>query len=503
MDVYRQIKKQNGEAFAKTIRDFHDGIFEIPNIVDIVKYAGHDAKPLLRYLYSLCAIETQDQPIYEDPITLLKKEHYNAYYVTNLEEQNAIQKYFPEKDALCIFTDPERHKENYIINCVKENAEEIKKKEIPQREDEYGLSVLSIQVSKKDHTVSIISRYNHNVPCPNNTYDGNLDNIAMGLSAAVQHHFNINFNGNQFSILPRGYTLVCNRIIRYKTEVNTVYVGSDFYVKDGMIVSLNKDSQIMIEDCILDLKNRKITDLANSRDFYIDTENVEDKSSLAYILANELKGKKISVRKDKGVHHIFADNTFIATLQEQSILNLNLPTTKEIGDLVLSDCQELRAFTAPKLEKVGRYFLHHNRDLEKLALPSLKEVGDFFLSDNERLNSIYMPNLERVGDNFLLYNNSLEYAEFPKLKSAKSGFFCYNRVLRELKLPLLETVEDLFLQYNLALKELYLPNLRQMGYGCLLCNEVLETFYAPKLNKVKHDFYYSYAAHLMKQKQRE
>lgn len=33
--IFDQIKKQNSESFAKAIRTYDNGIFDIPNIVDI------------------------------------------------------------------------------------------------------------------------------------------------------------------------------------------------------------------------------------------------------------------------------------------------------------------------------------------------------------------------------------------------------------------------------------------------------------------------------------
>ena len=51
--VYDIIKKQNGEAFARAIRNFDSGIFEVDNLPQIVKYAGRNALPLLNYLESL------------------------------------------------------------------------------------------------------------------------------------------------------------------------------------------------------------------------------------------------------------------------------------------------------------------------------------------------------------------------------------------------------------------------------------------------------------------
>ena len=51
--VFEQIKKQNGEAFAKAIRAYDSGIFVVSGIVDVVKYAGREAEPIIPYLESL------------------------------------------------------------------------------------------------------------------------------------------------------------------------------------------------------------------------------------------------------------------------------------------------------------------------------------------------------------------------------------------------------------------------------------------------------------------
>ena len=41
------IKKQNGEHFAKAIRAYDNGIFDVPDLDKIVKYAGRKAEPLI------------------------------------------------------------------------------------------------------------------------------------------------------------------------------------------------------------------------------------------------------------------------------------------------------------------------------------------------------------------------------------------------------------------------------------------------------------------------
>ena len=80
--IFEQIKKQNGERFAKAIRGYDNGIFDIPGIVDIVKYAGREAEPIMDYLESLKQIHIEETGVYQDPLTLLDVAGYDAYYVT-------------------------------------------------------------------------------------------------------------------------------------------------------------------------------------------------------------------------------------------------------------------------------------------------------------------------------------------------------------------------------------------------------------------------------------
>ena len=147
--VFEQIKKQNGEAFAKAIRNYN-GIFDIPGIVDIVKYAGRDAEPIMNYLISLMEVEIEKQGAYEDPITLLNKAGYDAYYADTLEKQNAIEKYYAKGEHLCTFGDPTRFKRYYIINAVRKDVDKIRREDFRGKEKRddfeehgYGTSVLS------------------------------------------------------------------------------------------------------------------------------------------------------------------------------------------------------------------------------------------------------------------------------------------------------------------------------------------------------------------------
>ncbi len=230
--VYEQIKKQNGEDFAQAIRSYDNGIFDVPNIVDIVKYAGQEAEPILLYLTSLKNIKIKEVAEPQDPFVLLEQAGYDAYYADTLEKQNAIEKYFatredlerleidiPSDDGekLCTFRDRHRFEDYYIINAVRKDVDLIKREDyagIEKREDPYGTSVISIQIKKKGGFISIKNRYNHTVDSCDNTFDSNPDNIIEGLSVALKKYFNVDFSSQKVA-LPSRYTIMNNQIVYY------------------------------------------------------------------------------------------------------------------------------------------------------------------------------------------------------------------------------------------------------------------------------------------------
>lgn len=237
--MYEKIKKQNGEGFAKVIRDFHNGIFEIPEVDKIVKHAGNaaeDAEKQLKYLISLLSQESVKPVAKQDPFVLLDTAGYNAFYADTLEKQNSIKKYFAPSEELCTFRDTQRFMNYFIINCVKKNVDQIIRKDFPnpEREDEYGTSVISIQVSKNGGFISIKNRYNHSVQNCDNTFKSNPDNIIMGLSQAIQDHFNVQFSAKS-SALEDNYLLVSGQIVKYHSEFSGIYYGDKCYVKNGTI----------------------------------------------------------------------------------------------------------------------------------------------------------------------------------------------------------------------------------------------------------------------------
>ena len=69
--MFEIIRRQNGEAFAKAIRDFDSGIFEIENLPEILKFAGRNPLVLLKFLKSLKTKIKSQKVDTLDPFVLL------------------------------------------------------------------------------------------------------------------------------------------------------------------------------------------------------------------------------------------------------------------------------------------------------------------------------------------------------------------------------------------------------------------------------------------------
>ncbi len=334
--VFDLIKKQNGEHFAKAIRNYDNGIFDVPNIVDIVKYAGREAEPIMSYLVSLKNVSIEEQAVHMNPIDLLDKAGYKAYIVKNLKDQNAIEGYFRNGEKLCTFRDPDRLKHFYIINAVKkeclgddklpESEWHIKPSNNPEREDKYGTSVISIQVLKTGGFISIKNRYNHTVNNPDNTLNSNPDNIIHGLADAIKHWFNVDFGAQKVQV-PDGYTILNKQVIHYNQEIKGIYFANDFYMENGKIKEINKQTQLMLpRDLMLDVQTKTVKSIAGENKTWAD--------ALTKLISN----KKIQINKTAdGTKEILANGKVVFSINPSNSLFKYLDFGKQTSDLVLGE----------------------------------------------------------------------------------------------------------------------------------------------------------------------
>ncbi len=477
--MYDIIKKQNGERFAQAIRAYDNGIFDIPNIDKTVKYAGQNAEPILSFLESLKNIKIEEHGVYQDPITLLDQAGYNAYYADTLEKQNAISQYFQADEKLCTFRDKSRFKKYFIVHAVHKDVKNIRRTDFPnpEREDRYGTSVISIQILKTGGFISIKNRYNHTVENCDNTFGSNPDNIIKGLSASLEHYFNVDFSAQDVE-LPQNFAFVKGKIIHYEREIENTYFGKNFYCQDGEITEVDNVSRLMLDYFVLDLKKNKIINPA-----------IDD--CFPDILQKEIDGKQLKVSEGKdGVKTLYADGTEILKVKNGKMISLTLPNTVEIGNNFLYYQKTLISFNGSKVQKISKYFLYENTDLKNIQLPEAQEVGEYFLHSNEaieRINfpklvrignifmdrneivkSIRLPNAEKIGHNFLISCKAAKGIVLPKARSIGWNFLAYNENILIVKLPCLERVRDGFLYHNKALNVMIAPKLDRKTYGDLL-----------------------------------
>ncbi len=406
-DMYKVIKKQNGEAFAKAIRDYHSGIFDIPDIDKIVKYAGREAEPIMGYLISLKDVKPKKQKNIKNPFDLLNKAGYDAYYADTVERQNAISPYFAKSEELCTFRDPTRHERYHIINCVKKNVDEIKRENFktPEREDEYGTSVISIQILRYGGFISIKNRYNHAVVCPDNTFDSNPDNIIEGLSQSLKSYFDVDFSTLKIN-MPDYYAVINNKVIKYNHERNNIYTGEDFYTKDGKIHKLSND-QIMLDYFVLNWKTKEIMNLSESEDGFHKA------------LAQEIKGKKLRVLSPKkGYKQLFADNKQILQTKNGVVESITFDTVKKIDAFFLFYNTDAIKVSFKNAEVIDMFFMPRNRKAKIFSGPRLFSVGQDFFVDNEDMEIINTPKLETAGADFLFWNQSVKILNMNQLRNS-------------------------------------------------------------------------------------
>ena len=423
--VYKSIKKQNGEAFAKVLRE--NVLLDIPNLKHILEFAGNNPKDagnligILRELRSKSGKTTQPLESQKDPLELLSDAGYDAFYVENLTQQNSIRKYFEPNEELCTFRDSERYKNFYIIHAVKKDVKNIKRDKEPFRESPYGTSVISIQIAKGGGFISIKNRYNHTVNDPDATFNNNPDNIIPGLTAALKKKFNVDFMTANVEI-PINYRLINDQLVRFNYESDNIYFGEKYYFIGSKITKLNTDYEVMLDNVILNTKTGKLSSPVKHSAWLPASLN---------IFQQEMAGQKIKISKDKTtgetvIYLIDKDNNTEEFLRTKNGCTTvwHLYKTTDIQDIGRFHETMLREVYAPHLKTMGWNVFGGCPNIEVLYAPELEEMGNFCFGQNEVLKKLYLPKLKTMNDGCFWYNKVIEILYAPELK--EMGKNCFN-----------------------------------------------------------------------------
>ena len=536
------LKKKYGENFSKLCKNLFPSILEeegtlVSIITSLFKESHFLYDDLIKYnmVYSFQKLVMNEYgkktnsviDTGKSPYELFKEQGYTLKECHTNEEILSYKKYYAKGEELCTFND-NRLKTNRVFFAVKDNALEIERKSEPQREDEYGTSVLSLQFTLDTNYLSIKNRYNHTVKNPDATYQNNLENIAEGLTYSFEKYLGIKQSNAQGDFeIPNYVRTADGKYYRYNFEVNNKYYCPDNIIIDSFNeVSFPKEKYILFDVFLLDLVDKKLekydkscydgAEKIFSNIKSIKIENNGDTKGIYIICEDDIR-VYFQLNKYNQIISVVMDGVEIIPsfflLRSLSIKSFSSKDTIKIGDYFLTKCENLEYIYLPKCENIGNSFAYSSKLLKSINLPNVRKIGDEFLTCNEIIENIYMPNLQAVGNSFLYYNEklktlflpnlerignyfmneniSLEKCDLPKLNKVGSSFLARNTCLKEFNAPNIMTIDSYFLRRNQELIYLYLPNIEEIKDDFLASNKRIRNLYIPTVKFIGNGFLYS------------
>ena len=525
MDDLEEIKKLYGEKMSHLCRELFPTILEQPGkLTELLRANFNEYKGLYNDIvqsnqqagfknYILSQIDIAERVLANGSVEeLLDKAGYDIYECKTGNDIAQFKKYYADDEELCTFRDGEngenRLKSNFIFWAVKKDVDQIKRAKEPRREDDYGVSVISIQISKNGGHLSIKNRYNHTVNNADATFANDLDNIIPGLTDAFNRKYGMDIvvNSGNFE-LPNYHKAADGKFYKYNMEINNkYYCPGNIIIDNDKVKQLGKHDpsdtedpkSIFLPDCILMdqfilSKTKPMTIKcydSYKKDAFLDgLEDISDR---------KLKEEK---KTDENGEKYF-QLTFISADENKSdiIIKLNLNNEiigyenkdiTQIGDNFLSENKSLASLSLLSLTRVGHDFLFQNESLANLSAPNLARVGHNFLLNNKSLTDLDFPNLVQVEDNFLLKNKSIANLSASNLARVGNNFLSQNESLTDLNFPNLVWVGNNFLSQNKSLANLSVPSLERVGYNFLFFNECLTHLSVPRLARVDASFLFS------------
>lgn len=207
--------------------------------------------------------KTTQEEIIED----FKKAGYDTVIFDDEEKIAECEKYYASGERICTYNNLSgRMNQYHMLVAIKKNIDKIQRSEMPQREDEYGTSILNIQIAKNGSHMSIKNRYNHTVSECDSTFNNNLDLLVPGLQAKVLGYYNIAFLNKNKSYY-RNIININGVYLKYSTEVENVYFGN-FVLDNKNGIRFEDSSRYYVNDCydspyVLDFQDKKVIKLFN------------------------------------------------------------------------------------------------------------------------------------------------------------------------------------------------------------------------------------------------
>lgn len=421
------------------------------------------------------------------PKELMNEVGYILFECKCEQDIKMFDKYYVDSEKLCTFKDIKNRLDNYyIFFAVKKNVDDIKREDFkcPERQDEYGTSVICLQFKKGVYNkLSIKNRYNHTVKNPDATFCNNLENVVQGLTRSFELTYNLDIRKNEkkdFEI-PNYVKAEDGKFYKYNYEIHNIYYCPNNIIIDNFKVKKDyqeKERYIIFDYFILDMKEKiiKLYD-QNIKDSFIDEfDNIQ----------------KVQIRKTKDKKFVCIEinniNVIIVLDKENKIISYQNGKLTKVNNSFLKYNYYLKTLYLPNVKEVDDNFLYNNTSIKSIFLPLVEIIGNSFLYKNNSIDYIIMPNINKIGNNFLYHNNILKRLYFPKINEIGNHFLHKNSNLTSLNFPYLIKIGDWFIEENIIISSVYMPHLEVVGRGFLLSNDSLKELSLPNLKIIGDAF---------------
>ncbi len=437
----------------------------------------------------------------KNPFELMKEAGYTLYECNNEEDILNFKKYYIEDEELCTFRG-NRLEVCYVFFAVKEGADKLDRSKFtnPERQDEYGTSVISIQFSRNDYNLSIKNRYNHTVHNPDATYSNNLENIIPGLTDSFEKYLNhsINYNKNDKFEIP-GYTVFNGKYYEYNYEIHNIYYcPNNIIIDNDRMVEYEKEKYILADYYTINLKDKVIYLYDAEIDdgfikIYKDIEKIyvknDNDKKIVTIVTKDGEESKIIISKD--INQIIGyENNNIKELEYgfmyhcYDLENINLPNLEVIDNFCFTECRSIENLYFPKVREIGSSCFKHTYDMKKIDMPNLISVDNYSFSYCNHLEEVILPNLEKISYECFNNCNSLENLYLPKLKEMGSSSFRDTKLLQKIYLPELIELDSYCFVESDSLEIIDIPKLKELGNNCFERVYKLKEINMPSLEKM-------------------
>lgn len=209
--------------------------------------------------------ETTQEEIIED----FNKAGYDTVIFDDKEKIAECEKYYASGERICTYNNLSGRMDQYhMLVAIKKDIDKIQRSKTPQREDEYGTSILNIQIAKNGSHMSIKNRYNHTVSECDSTLNNNLDLLVPGLQSKVLGYYKIAFlnkNKNYYINIVN----INGIYLKYSEEVNNVYFGN-FILDNKNGVRFEDNGRYYVNGCydspyVIDFHDKKVIKLFDER----------------------------------------------------------------------------------------------------------------------------------------------------------------------------------------------------------------------------------------------